>query len=145
MISVVGEHCSNFGPTLAREYLAERHDTHLACETLRLLMIEAGLWKDRDARRPRPYQPRYRRDRRGELVQIDGSKHWWFEDRGPQCTLLVFIDDVTSELLHLKMVETENTFGYMDATREYIERHGKPVAFYSDKQLRAEARSARAR
>ncbi len=81
----------------------------------------------------RPYQPRYRRDRRGELVQIDGSKHWWFEDRGPQCSLLVFIDNATSELLHLKMVETENTFGYMDATREYIERHGKPVAFYSDK------------
>jgi hypothetical protein len=67
------------------------------------------------------------------LVQIDGSRHWWFEDRGPQTTLLVFIDDATSELLHLKMVETENTFGYMDATREYIERHGKPVAFYSDK------------
>ena len=133
VISVVREHYSDFGPTLAREYLAERHDIHLACETLRLLMIQAGLWKDRDARRPRPYQPRYRRDCRGELVQIDGSRHWWFEDRGPQTTLLVFIDDATSELLHLKMVETENTFGYMDATREYIERHGKPVAFYSDK------------
>ena len=133
VIAVVREHYNDFGPTLAREYLAERHDIHLACETLRLLMIEAGLWKDRDARRPRPYQPRYRRDCRGELVQIDGSKHWWFEERGPQCTLLVFIDDATSELLLLKMVETENTFGYMDATREYIERHGKPVAFYSDK------------
>ena len=133
VISVVREHYSDFGPTLAREYLAERHDIHLACETLRLLMIQAGIWKDRDGRRPRPYQPRYRRDCRGELVQIDGSRHWWFEDRGPQTTLLVFIDDATSELLHLKMVETENTFGYMDATREYIERHGKPVAFYSDK------------
>ena len=133
VIAVVREHYSDFGPTLAREYLAERHDIHLACETLRLLMIQAGLWKDRDSRRPRPYQPRYRRDCRGELVQIDGSKHWWFEDRGPQCSLLVFIDDATSELLYLKMVETENTFGYMDATREYIERHGKPVAFYSDK------------
>ena len=133
VIAVVREHYNDFGPTLAREYLAERHDIHLACETLRLLMIEAGLWKDRDARRPRPYQPRYRRDCRGELVQIDGSKHWGFEERGPQCTLLVFIDDATSELLLLKMVETENTFGYMEATREYIERHGKPVAFYSDK------------
>jgi hypothetical protein len=64
------------------------------------------LWKDRDARRPRPYQPRYRRDCRGELIQVDGSKHWWFKDRGVQCTLLVYIDDATSELMQLKMVES---------------------------------------
>jgi transposase len=133
VLDLVRQHYHDFGPTLAAEYLAERHQIAVSHETLRKWMIQAGLWKDRDARRPRPYQPRYRRDCRGELVQIDGSKHWWFEDRGPQCSLLVFIDDATSELLHLKMVETENTFGYMDATREYIERHGKPVAFYSDK------------
>lgn len=64
---------------------------------------------------------------------VDGSKHWWFEDRGPQCTLLVYIDDATSELMHLEMVESESTFSYMRATRTYIERHGKPVALYSDK------------
>jgi hypothetical protein len=133
IVAIVREHYADFGPTLAREYLIERHGIKVACETLRQMMIEAGLWKDRDARRPRPYQPRYRRDCRGELIQIDGSKHWWFEDRGPQCTLLVYIDDATSELMHLKMVESESTFAYMEATREYIERHGKPVAFYSDK------------
>lgn len=133
VIALVREHYSGFGPTLAKEYLAERHGIILASETVRQFMISAGLWKDRDARRPRPYQPRYRRDCRGELIQVDGSKHWWFEDRGPQCTLLVYIDDATSELMHLKMVESENTFAYMEATREYIERHGKPVALYSDK------------
>lgn len=133
IMGLVREHYPDFGPTLAREYLAERHGITVACETLRQLMIEAGLWKDRDARRPRPYQPRYRRDCRGELIQVDGSKHWWFEDRGPQCTLLVFIDDATSELMHLQMVESENTFAYMDATSAYIEAHGKPVAIYSDK------------
>jgi len=133
VVALVREHYADFGPTLAREYLIERHGIKMACETLRQLMIEAGLWKDRDARRPRPYQPRYRRDCRGELIQIDGSKHWWFEDRGPQCTLLVYIDDATSELMHLKMAESESTFAYMEATRDYIERHGKPVAFYSDK------------
>ena len=133
IIAIVREHYSDFGPTLAGEYLAERHGIRVACETLRQFMMQAGLWKDRDARRPRPYQPRYRRDCRGELVQVDGSKHWWFEDRGPQCTLLVYIDDATSELMQLKMVESENTFAYMEATAEYIERHGKPVAFYSDK------------
>lgn len=133
IIAIVREHYSDFGPTLAREYLIERHGITVACETLRQLMITAGLWKDREARRPRPYQPRYRRDCRGELIQVDGSKHWWFEDRGPQCTLLVYIDDATSELMHLRMVESESTFAYMEATQEYIGRHGKPVAFYSDK------------
>jgi Winged helix-turn helix len=133
IITIVRENYSDFGPTLAREYLIERHGITVACETLRQMMIAADLWKDRDARRPRPYQPRYRRDCRGELIQIDGSKHWWMEDRGVQCTLLVYIDDATSELMQLKMVESESTFAYMEATREYIEAHGKPVAFYSDK------------
>jgi transposase len=133
VIELVREHYADFGPTLAAEYLVERHGVLISHEALRKLMIKAGLWKDRDARRPRPYQPRYRRDCRGELIQVDGSKHWWFEDRGPQCTLLVYIDDATSELMHLKMVESESTFAYMEATREYIETHGKPVAFYSDK------------
>ncbi|WP_156367448.1 helix-turn-helix domain-containing protein, partial [Novosphingobium sp. KN65.2] len=113
IVAIVRDHYSDFGPTLAREYLIERHGIKVACETLRQLMIRAGLWKDREARRPRPYQPRYRRDCRGELIQVDGSKHWWFEKRGPQCTLLVFIDDATSELMHLQMVESENTFAYM--------------------------------
>lgn len=133
VIAIVREHYPDFGPTLAREYLMERHGITISCETLRQFMIGAGLWKDRAARRPRPYQPRYRRDCRGELIQVDGSKHWWFEDRGPQCTLLVYIDDATSELMHLEMVESESTFSYMRATRSYIERHGKPVALYSDK------------
>jgi hypothetical protein len=69
----------------------------------------------------------------GELVQIDGCEHWWFEDRGPQCTLLVFIDDATSRLMHLQFVESESTLAYFHATRAYLEAWGKPVAFYSDK------------
>ena len=133
VIDLVRQHYNDFGPTLATEYLAERHQITVSHETLRKWMIMEGLWKDRAARRPRPYQPRYRRDCRGELIQVDGSKHWWFEDRGPQCTLLVYIDDATSELMHLEMVERESTFSYMRATRSYIERHGKPVALYSDK------------
>jgi hypothetical protein len=76
VIALVREHYSDFGPTLATEYLAERHNVVISHEALRKLMIQAGLWKDRDGRRPRPYQPRYRRDCRGELVQVDGSKHW---------------------------------------------------------------------
>jgi hypothetical protein len=87
------------------------------------------------------HQPRHRRECGGELVQIDGCEHWWFEDRGPQCTLLVFIDDATSRLMHLQFVESESTpvqargrlFAYFHATRAYLEAWGKPVAFYSDK------------
>jgi len=66
-------------------------------------------------------------------VQVDGSEHWWFEDRGPQCTLLVFVDDATSRLMHLQFVESESTFAYFDAARAYLEAWGKPIAFYSDK------------
>src|SRR3954469_12536934 len=69
----------------------------------------------------------------GELVQIDGSEHAWFEDRAEKCTLLAFVDDATSRLMHLRFVASESTFDYFRATRSYLERHGKPVAFYSDK------------
>ncbi|MBB6146845.1 hypothetical protein HNQ77_004826 [Silvibacterium bohemicum] len=96
-------------------------------------MKEEGLWVDRKARRKPVHQPRSRRECYGELVQIDGSEHWWFEDRGPQCTLLVYIDDATSRLMQLKFVQSESAFSYFAATAEYLERHGKPIAFYSDK------------
>jgi len=96
-------------------------------------MIADGLWLDRKQRQKRVHQPRSRRECVGELVQIDGSEHWWFEDRGPQCTLLVFVDDATSRLMHLQFVESESTFAYFHATRGYLEAWGKPIAFYSDK------------
>lgn len=132
-VALVRERYHDFGPTFAAEKLAEQHDIRISHETLRKLMIEAGLWTTRQARRRRVYQPRYRRDCVGELIQIDGSQHWWFEDRGPKTTLLVFIDDATSRLMHLKMEPSESAFAYMTAVREYIDLHGKPVAFYSDK------------
>src|SRR5258705_4301135 len=132
-IGIIRERYPDFGPTLAAEKLAELHDIHLARETVRQWMITAGLWKDRRARLKAVHQPRYRRDWLGELIQIDGSEHWWFEARGPQCTLLVFIDDATSRLMHLPFVDSESTFDYFAATRAYLERYGKPVALYSDK------------
>ena len=133
VLGIVRERYPDFGPTLAAEKLAELHGIHLGRETLRQWMIAAGLWKDRRARLKAVHQPRYRRDCLGELIQIDGSEHWWFEGRGPQCTLLVYIDDATSRLMHLQFVESESTFDYFAATRAYLERYGKPVAFYSDK------------
>lgn len=132
-MDIVKARYADFGPTLAAEKLHELHDLTVSRETLRAWMIAEGLWQTRRKRQARVYQPRYRRDCVGELIQIDGSDHRWFEDRGPKCTLLVFIDDATSRLMHLQFVESESTFAYFAATRTYLEAHGKPVAFYSDK------------
>ncbi|WP_322886038.1 ISNCY family transposase (plasmid) [Sinorhizobium medicae] len=102
-------------------------------ETLRQWMMEAGIWVSRRERKKRVFQPRGRRDCFGELVQIDGSLHWWFENRGPKCALLVYIDDATGKLLHLRFAGSENTFDYLHATKAYLQQWGKPIAFYSDK------------
>jgi len=124
---------ADFGPTLAAEKLALHHGLRLGVETLRQWMLADGIWKDRKPRLARVHQPRYRRPCMGELIQIDGSDHRWFESRGPRCTLLAFVDDATSRIMHARFVPTESTFDYFTATRAYLERYGKPVAFYADK------------
>ncbi|MBP1806929.1 ISNCY family transposase [Rubellimicrobium aerolatum] len=131
-LALVRESYADFGPTLAAETLAERHGLAVSRETLRKWMIEDGLWLSRRQRR-RFHPPRLRRERLGELVQIDGSEHRWFEDRAPPCTLLVFIDDATSRLLQMRFVPSESTFSYFEALEAYLREHGRPVAFYSDK------------
>ncbi len=132
-LATVRSRYKGFGPTLAHEKLTELHGLRLSVETLRHWMIEDGLWLPRARREPRIQQPRRRRPCRGDLVQIDGSDHEWFEDRAPRCTLLVFVDDATSALMELLFCESESAFSYFAALRSYLERHGKPVALYSDK------------
>ena len=88
-LELIREHYADFGPTLAREKLIERHQFAVSKETLRQWMTEAGIWTSRRERKRRLHQPRGRRDCFGELVQIDGSRRWWFEDCGPKCALLV--------------------------------------------------------
>ena len=132
-LSLVRERYADFGPTLAAEKLVAHHGCTISRETLRGWMIADGLWIDRRHRLPSPHQPRRRRECVGELVQIDGSEHAWFEDRGAMCTLLAFVDDATSWLMQLRFVTSESAFDYFRATRAYLEQHGKPVAFYSDK------------
>src|SRR5277367_6750476 len=131
-IALVRELYSDFGPTLAAEKLAERHDLSVSRETLRNWMGQAGIWMCRTERK-RIQQPRHRREHVGELIQIDGSEHRWFEDRGAPCTLLVFIDDATSRLMQLRFVPSESTNSYFEVLQGYLETHGCPVAFYSDK------------
>jgi hypothetical protein len=132
-LAIIRERYADFGPTLACEKLCECHGIHLAKETIRRLMTDAGLWIPRRQRPPKIYQPRARRACLGQLIQIDGSDHAWFEDRAPACTLLVYVDDATSRLMELHFTATESTFSYFEATRAYIERYGKPVAVHSDK------------
>lgn len=132
-LTLVGERYCDFGPTLACEKLAEVHGCTVSRETLRQWMVADGLWIDRRHRLPSPHQPRRRRECVGELVQIDGSEHGWFEARGPVCSLLAFIDDATSRIMILRFVASESAFDYFRATRSYLEAYGKPVAFYSDK------------
>jgi hypothetical protein len=132
-LSLVRDRYPDFGPTMAAEKLATQHGCSISRETLRGWMIADGLWIDRRHRLPSPHQPRRRRDCLGELVQIDGSEHAWFETRGEMCTLLAFVDDATSRLMVLRFVASESAFDYFRATCDYLQRHGKPIAFYSDK------------
>lgn len=132
-LQLVRDHYADFGPTLACEQLLERHGVAMSKETLRKLMVGAGLWIPKSARQMALHQPRERRACLGELVQIDGSHHRWFEQRGEACTLLAYIDDATGRLLQLHFAETESTLSYFEATQRYIERQGRPRAFYSDR------------
>jgi transposase len=131
-LELVRQNYRDFGPTLAAEALQERHGLEVSRETLRKWMVESGLWLSRKQRRSF-HQPRLRREHYGELIQIDGSEHRWFEDRAAPCTLLVFIDDATSKLMQLRFVPSESTDSYFQALRGYLQSHGCPVAFYSDK------------
>ena len=122
-----------FGPTLAHEKLVEKEKLKLSDESVRQLMMAEGLWKPRKAKKVAVHQLRERRACFGELVQIDGSPHDWFEGRAEPCVLLVFIDDATGQLVQLRFVESESFFSYCQAAESYFRQSGKPVAFYSDK------------
>lgn len=132
-VALIGAHYADFGPTLACEKLEEVHDIKLSVETVRQAMLRAGLWKARRGAGARTHAMRERRARRGELIQIDGSPHDWFEGRAPRCCLLVFIDDATSELMALRFIDAETTLGYMGLLEEHILAHGLPAAIYSDR------------
>jgi hypothetical protein len=133
IIAIVGSKYLDFGPTLAHEKLREIHHIEISVETLRKMMITAGFWLTRAQIVKRAYQPRNRRNCYGELIQIDGSLHPWFEDRAPKCTLLVYIDDATGKLMELYFAPSESMNSYFVATKNYIQAHGKPITFYSDK------------
>lgn len=132
VLTAVRERYHDFGPTFASEKLY-LEGLQVSKETLRQWMIADGLWKGRVRKQARIHQCRERRARFGELVQIDGSHHDWFEGRAEKCCLLVFIDDATSKILGLRFEESETTLGYMRLMKETIERYGRPLAYYNDR------------
>jgi hypothetical protein len=122
----------DFGPTFAQDKLLSKHGIDLSEGTLRKLMTQVGLWEvRRQGTKHRAW--RERRSTVGMLVQLDGSDHDWFEGRGPRCVLLAYIDDATSRILHAEFVKVEDTLTLMRSTKTYLERLGRPVAFYVDK------------
>ena len=122
-----------FGPTLMAEKIEQIKGIRLSKETLRKMMIEAGVWKPKVRKKVEPHYARPRRKHRGELVQIDGSEHAWLEERAPKATLLVFVDDATSQMLEAEFVPEESFFSYGNLCQRYFREHGLPKAFYSDR------------
>lgn len=135
IMAIVVRHYYDFGPTLAWEKLDQTGEHPFSVERLRQAMIARGLHKAKCRRHGVVHSERERRSMLGELVQGDGSPHDWFEGRGGMgvCTLLVFIDDATSQLLHLEFAVSESTASYFKAVNHYLRNHGKPLIWYVDK------------
>lgn len=131
--TLVVTHYYDFGPKFAAEKLYEKHAIQISKETLRQWMVDWGLWKAKRQKQAQVHPQRERRDCFGELIQIDGSPHPWFEERGPKCCLLVAIDDATSQLCSLHFEPSETTEGYFKLMHKYIAEHGLPLATYSDR------------
>ena len=121
-----------FGPTLAAEYLANKHGIHVGRETVRGWMVEGKLWRARRQRIDKIHQWRPRRSRVGELVQWDTSEHDWLEGRGPKLYLISMIDDASSRI-HARFVLHDSTEENMRLVWSYVERYGRPLSYYTDK------------
>ena len=123
---------AGFGPTLAAEYLAEKHGIHAGRETVRQWMIAGKLWRAQRQGVEKIHQWRPRRSRVGELVQRDTSEHAWLEERGPKLYLIGMIDDASSRV-HARFVLHDSTEENMRLLWSYVERYGRPVSYYTDK------------
>jgi len=121
-----------FGPTLAAEYLAKKHGIEASKETVRQWMMRAKLWRGKKAKVNNIHTWRPRRSRCGELVQWDTSEHDWLEGRGERLYLIAMIDDATSRLF-ARFVRSDSSEENMRLLWDYLEKFGRPVAFYTDK------------
>jgi len=131
-VKLVEREYRDFGPTLAAEYLAEKHRLRVSKETLRQWLIATGVWKRQRRRVEEVHGWRARRACCGELVQWDSSEHDWLEGRGPKLVLVAMIDDASSRALG-RFVEHDTTEENLRLLRTYLECWGRPGEFYTDK------------
>lgn len=131
IIGLYRQKYQGFGPTLASEKLLEIEGIEVSKETVRTLLMESGDWQ-RSRKRRKHRQWRQRKEHRGEMLQMDGSHHEWFEGRGPWSVLMGYIDDATGRI-HGKFYEYEGTIPAMDSFRRYIRKNGIPLSIYLDK------------
>jgi transposase len=123
---------AGFGPTLAAEYLEQKHGIQASKETVRQWMMRARLWRGKKAKAKDVHTWRPRRSRFGELVQWDTSDHDWLEGRGERLHLIAMIDDATSRLFAC-FVRHDSTEENMRLLWSYLEKFGRPLTFYTDK------------
>jgi hypothetical protein len=127
------EDYEGFGPTFARDKIEERHGHCLSSETIRKWMLKDGLWIPKKKKKSKVYQRRQRRGRFGDLIQGDGSRHAWFEKRGPECTMVIYVDDATSKITAARFVPAETTESYQQILEDLMNKYGRPRALYVDK------------
>ena len=132
-IDLVETKYNDFGPTLAQEKLTEVHSMKISVSTVRSLMIEKGLWSSKRLKKKRLFQYRDRLDRKGEMMQMDGSPHDWFEGRADKCSLIYTVDDATGEIMVARFEPTETMWGYFELMSDHIKTYGRPIALYTDK------------
>lgn len=131
-LELIRKHYPDFGPKLAGEYLEKHHGIQVSRETLRTWMSEVYLWIP-GKRKVNLHPLRARRGHFGELTEIDGSHHPWFEERGLPCVLMVCIDDATSALTSLHFSETESLEAYFAVFEKHLNNYGIPLAMYGDR------------
>jgi hypothetical protein len=131
---LIQSHYPDFGPTFAHEKLTEVHGLDIGAGTVRNLMVKEKIWIPRKRRKNKQYRAqRERKESFGEMIQFDGCYHRWFEGRNEECCLLAGIDDATGKPVRLEFAKSESVQDVFAYWKEYLRKHGKPVAIYLDK------------
>jgi transposase len=133
IIKLIKENYADFGPTFAAENLYERNGIKVSAEKIRQIMTQEKLWQTKKRKKGEIHTYRDRKENIGEMIQLDGSPHAWFEERAPRCTLIAYIDDATSKIMDGQFVNSESTISLYEATEHYLQTHGKPAILYVDR------------
>jgi transposase len=132
-LGLIVDQYGDFGPTLAQEKLKEVDNLEISVSTVRSLMIEKGLRSPQRLKKKRVFQYRDSRSRKGEMMQMDGSPHDWFEGRAAKCSLIYTVDDATGEIMAARFEPTETMWGYFELMKDHLKIHCRPIALYTDK------------